>query len=134
VADYIGDYTNDYNRTTGLARLQVYLIVDTSLTTSRGTRENTTFEFDSDYLPSIFLSSVQPFAPKDPNCPLTVTPRFAKLYLTNSSYLRVELPFRPGSSEFNQFFISAGANTNILTFGISGETIKPYHLTFDANS
>lgn len=134
MADYVKDYANDYDRVTGLVKLQVYLVTNTSLTTTRGTRENTSLEFDSDYLPSVFLNAAQPYIKGYPVCPLSVTPRFAKLYLSNDSYLRVDLPFLPGTTRFNQFFLEAGANTDILTIGIEGETIKPYHLVFNANS
>jgi hypothetical protein len=134
MADYVGDYANDFNRVVGLTKLPVYLVTNTSLTTVLGTRENTSFEFDSQYLPSVFLNAVQPYTKGFPVCPINITPRFAKLYLTNDSYLRVELPFIPGSSSFNQFFIAVGANINILTIGIEGEAIKPYYLNFNANS
>lgn len=134
MANYIGNYTNDYNRVTGLAKLQVYLVTGTSRATTRGTRENTTSLFDSDYLPGVFLNAVELFVKGFPVCPLNIVPRFAKLYLTNDSYLRVELPFIPGSSEYNQFFIAVGADINILTIGIEGETINPYRLKFNANS
>ena len=133
MADYVGSYANDYDRVVGLAKLQVYLVNGATLTTSRGIRENTTPAFDADYLPSVFLNAVELFARGLPVCPLSTTPRFAKLYLTSDSYLHVELPFRPSTSEYNQFFIAVGFNFDLLTIGIEGERIDPYPLTFNAN-
>ncbi|MGL5874013.1 MAG: hypothetical protein ACRC2R_16865 [Xenococcaceae cyanobacterium] len=132
MADYVGNYLNDYNRITALAKLQVYLVNGVTFDTSRGTRENTNTDFDNRYLPSIFLNAVEPYQKGNPFCPPNVTLRYAKLYLSTEQYLKVELPFLPGTTQYNQFFIDASFNTDILTIGIEGERINPYYLSFNA--
>jgi hypothetical protein len=133
MADYVGNYQNDYNRITALAKLQVYLVNGVTFDTSRGTRENTNLDFDNRILPSVFFAAVEPLQKGSPFCPPNLTLRYAKLYLSIEQYVKVELPFRPGTSEYNQFFIEASFNSEIISVGIEGERILPYYLVFNAS-
>ena len=118
MAIYTGIYDDDFSVKT-FVRLQVYLVVNNS-------RENTSEDFDRDYLPSVYLDNIRPFTVKSPNCPIDTRLRFARLFVNSSDFVHVDLPFKPGSQNYDLFFIATGFNSLIITQGITGETIPPY--------
>jgi hypothetical protein len=126
MADYLGVYSDDFGGKTFI-RLQVYSVVN-------NTRQNTNFRFDADYLPDVFKRFVRPFERNSPNCQSTITPRYAKLYLNGTDYLHVDIPFAPGTSEYDQFFIAVSFDPSIVTVGIEGERIPTTILRFKADA
>lgn len=118
MADYVGIYEDDFSVKT-FVRLQVYLMVNDS-------RQNTTEDFDRDYLPEIYLSNTRLFTIKSPNCPIDTRLRYAKLFTNSTDYLKVDLPFKPSSQNYDLFFIATAFNPLIITQGIEGERIPPY--------
>jgi hypothetical protein len=126
MAIYIGNYTSDLQKIFRLVFLQVYLrsVADRDKT-------DTDLESDRQYLPSIFLQNVIPFERGMKTCSLDgITPRFAKLYIGANSYLHVDFPFLPGTTEYIEFFRQNNAKSNIVTIGIEGEKINPDYLRF----
>jgi hypothetical protein len=118
MADYTGIYEDDFSVKT-FVRLRVYLVVN-------GTREDTSETFDRDYLPDVYRNNVRPYALKSPICPIDTRLRFARLYVNSIDFVHVDLPFKPGSQNYDLFFIATGFNSLIITQGITGETIPPY--------
>jgi hypothetical protein len=126
MAVYIGNYTSDLQKVFRLVFLQVYLVADRN-------RDDTNPDFDSQYLPDIFLQNVLLFERGMKTCPLDgITPRFAKLYIGANFYLHVDLPFLPGTTEYIEFYRQVNAKSNIVTIGIEGEKIDPDYLRFYA--
>ena len=126
MAEYLGDYYWDIeDKVTVFTLLSSYLVTGATLNTSRGIRENTDFDFDSQYLPAVYWNNVTRKPEKLKRfCPVPIRKRYAKLYLCATSYLHVDLPFKPGTSEYDQFFIEAAFNFDILSVGIEGEFIQ----------
>jgi hypothetical protein len=118
MADYTGIYDDDFSVKT-FVRLRVYLVVN-------GSRENTSEAFDRDYLPNVYLNNVRSYTLKSPNCPIDTRLRFARLYVNSIDFVHVDLPFKPGSQNYDLFFTETSFNSLIITQGITGETIPPY--------
>lgn len=122
---YIGDYQDDFGNIYKFTPIYVGIIDEVTLLTSRGRFERTSFNFDREYLPQLFLDNVQLKQSRQAACNINdlLIKRFAKFYLSSTSYLKVELPFNSQHPLFDQFFISAFFNniSTILTIGIEGE-------------
>lgn len=127
---YKGNYYSDYNKATYLSKLSVLLI---TVVDNSSLADGTTSELDRAFLPNTFLNNLELITRNDRNfCEPNLTKRFAKLFLSTEQYLKVELPWLPGSDLYQQFFIEAAFNTDILTVGIEGERINPYYLKLNA--
>lgn len=130
MATYIGNYYNDYGKITYLTSLKVLLI---TIVDNSSTAEGTTSEFDKAILPNTFLNNNRLVTRSNEKfCEPNLTKRFAKFFLSTEQYLKVELPFLPGSDLYQQFFIEASFNFDVLTVAIEGERINPYYLKFNA--
>lgn len=133
MASYIGDYIDDFGNNYPFRLLNVGIIAETTIDTTRGQFNFTSTNFDSNYLPSIFILRTKVKTPRDSRqCPFDFIPRFAKLYLTESSYLKIPVPFKPNTTNFNQFFLDF-QNTNleeVLTIGYQGEILNNRRLNY----
>jgi hypothetical protein len=122
MSKYLTKYISDIGKIHPLIILDVYLVRETSLTTEQGIRENTNYDFDKKYIPKIFFNFVKPITKNIKTCGLTsIIKRYAKLYLNPTDYLRVELPFKPSSLEYEQFFLAVMFNLDIYSVGYTGE-------------
>ena len=127
MADYIGNYVEEFGKTRQSILFSVFLVSSTQ------GKILTSLETDSLYLPAIFVSNTQPYSNQG-ICKLIVKPRRAKLWINNDSYLSVPIPFRASSTNYNQFFIDASFNLNISTIGYQGESVKSDWVEFYASS
>ncbi len=122
MAVYLGNYEADSSKRFDCAVLTVGFI---EVTTGeiRGQFSPSTPGDDQRYLPDVWFANTELKDRRRPGCSLPHTPRFALLWITNTSYLRVPLPFRPGTTEYNQFFIAVSVNTRLTTVGQRGEIV-----------
>lgn len=80
---------------------------------------------DRRYLPDLWFENTNQPQRREAFCPLPHTPRYALLWKTETLYLRVPLPWLPGSTLYNQFFITLAFDFSDkwLTVGQIGERI-----------
>jgi hypothetical protein len=121
MAIYKGNYVSDFDRITYLTSLKVALI-DTS--GNSPITNNTTYEFDLDYLPLIYAQNTARITRNDKFCQPNLTKRYAKLFLSATQYLKVDLPTSGNKSEFNLFFEQVAANPRIISIGLEGEKVN----------
>lgn len=117
MASYVGNYVEEFGKVRSNILFSVYLV---SITQGK---INSSFTTDNLYLPNIFKTNTEAYT-NQALCKLIVTPRRARLWVNNDSYLSVPIPFRAGSTTFNQFFIEAGFNLEISSIGLDGEKVK----------
>jgi hypothetical protein len=127
MANYLGDYQSDSGRFFYRIRLQVYLI-----DTSSGTRTliNTSLEEDEQYLPPSWYNKTSPLIGKALFCESPKGMRFALIYLTDTRYLNVDIPFIPGSNDYYNFFLEIAYKLKGIgkTIGLQGEKLDSRRL------
>jgi hypothetical protein len=92
----------------------------------RGTFSQSPIEEDRRLIPQIWLDNAQEIQRGQRFCALPHTPRYALLWVTETLYLRVPLPFRPGTTQYNQFFIALAFDFSekLVTVGQRGEQVS----------
>ncbi len=132
MATYYGDYQSDCGKTFQRVKLSVYW-VDITVGT-RGIRSNTSIEEDTDYLPDIWFEKVFPVVSRQAYCDIPNRMRYALIWLTDSRYLHVDIPFLPGSNDYYFFFtgLAYKLKGKGKTIGLTGELIDPSWLKFYA--
>jgi hypothetical protein len=129
MAVYIGKYVDDFGNNYVFRELKVNLILETTLEINRGISSNTNYQFDLQYLPNIFLADFTLKTDRNQKtCPLDLTPRYVKYYLSNTEYLKVPIPYHPNTTEFNSYF--SNLNSNVISVGYIGETLKSMRLSY----
>jgi hypothetical protein len=123
MAVYLGNYEADSSRLFKCAVLTVGF-VEVTTGEIRGQFSLSTEADDRRYLPDVWFANVELKDRRRPGCSLPHTPRYALLWITNTLYLRIPLPFPPGSSAYNQFFIATSVNTDLTTVGQRGEQVS----------
>ncbi|MCA2652894.1 hypothetical protein [Microcystis sp. M061S2] len=115
---YRGIYQSDLGLSLPSIRLEVYSVIN-------GIRSATNDNFDADYLPQVYKSHVESVPPRFNLCDFPLgRVRYAKLFYNSTDYLRVDLPFTPGSNNYEQFFTDVFANSLIFFVGLEGELIS----------
>jgi hypothetical protein len=110
---YLGTYQSDRGDRYPSALLLV--TIDKTLTSQ---------SLDQEILPSILLNTVTPSL-KGNGCSTPFTKRYARLLLNTGQWVKCTLPFMPGTTEYNQFFITAAASFNqVREIGIVGESVS----------
>lgn len=85
---------------------------------------------DLQYLPPVFINNVQQINSRFnlPVCYELAILRFASLWISSNSFVKVEIPFLPNSDNFNLFFEQSKQNRLINLITYQGERIQAYHL------
>lgn len=118
MAIYRGIYQSDLGLSLASIKLEVYSVIN-------GTRFNTAEDFDADYLPQVYKSHAELVPPQFNLCEFPLGRiRHAKLFYNSIDFLRVDLPFNPGSSNYDQFFADVFSNSLIISVGLEGEVIS----------
>lgn len=118
MAIYRGIYQSDLGLSLLSIRLEVYSVINSA-------KSDTNDNFDADYLPQVYKSHVEIVPPRFNLCDFPLgRVRYAKLFYNSTDYLRVALPFNPGSNNFEQFFTDVFANSLIFSVGLEGELIS----------
>lgn len=129
MAVYVGKYQDDFGNYYVFRELKINLILETTLEINRGISSNTNYQFDLQYLPSNFLIDFKlKVDSNQKTCPLDLTPRYAKYYLSNTEYLKIPIPYHPNTTEFNSYF--SNLNSNVISVGYIGETLKHTRLSY----
>lgn len=125
MATWVGIYEADSGKFFNLTALTVGF-VDVTVGEIRGTFTRSTVADDEKYLPSIWFQECKLAERRQSFCNLPHTPRYALLWVTETLYLRVPLPFRPGTTQYNQFFISLAFDFSekLVTVGQRGEQVS----------
>lgn len=119
MARYLGTYQSD--RGDRYQSVLLLVTIEGNLTPS---------SLDQDVLPNIFLNTVTPYL-KGNGCSIPFTKRYARLLINTGQWVKCSLPFMPGTTEYNQFFISAAASFNqIREVGIVGESVSDTWVNF----
>ena len=124
MASYYGNYQNELGKIFEKIQFSVYLIDIT--TGTRGTREISSEKEDKKYIPSVFFNHATLVDSNSAYCKAIYPLRYALLWINKEQYLKVELPFLPGSNEYVEFLNEA--KTKVSTLGISGENISDQFL------
>jgi hypothetical protein len=127
MANYMGNYQNDFGIITQLALLPVYL---QRINGGAEDRFPTTHAFDADYLPNVFLDSTR--KPGKNSCDIangTRTIRHVKIYLNQEHFLYVPVPWRGGTEEFKSFLDRLSDNSQIVMAILFGEHIDGFYTT-----
>lgn|GEM_PF-4141303 len=115
---YRGTYQSDLGLSLASIKLEVYSVVNSI-------RLATEEIFDADYLPQVYKSHVQIASPRFNLCDFPLGRiRYSKLFYNSTDFLHVDLPFSPGSSNYDQFFADIFANSLIVSVGLEGELIS----------
>lgn len=118
MAIYRGTYESDLGLSLASIKLEVYSVVNSI-------RLATDETFDADYLPQVYKSNAQIVAPRFNLCDFPLGRiRYSKLFYNSTDFLHVDLPFSPGSSNYDQFFTDVFANSLIISVGLEGELIS----------
>jgi hypothetical protein len=64
-------------------------------------------------------------------CKLSITPRRARLYLSDILTFELPIPFRGGSSEYQQFLAELGQLQDVRAWDILPERIAPYYVNLE---
>lgn len=118
MALYVGDYQYD------LGRVQPCLLLKSYLIEMGGLITRTSYDFDAQYLPTVFLANVDKKTEVKISCGANFRPRRMLLYLSELSYLSVYLPFTPTSSNYLLFLSEVKANSAIKKVKYVGESIN----------
>lgn len=124
MASYYGNYQSELGRIFERIKLSVYFVDVTVVT--RGTRDFTSTEEDKKYIPTMFFDKVTLIEGRGAYCTLPYRLRYALLWLNKDKYLKVELPFLPGSNEYLEFLTEA--KKKVETVGVHGELIDDTQL------
>jgi hypothetical protein len=118
MAVYQGTYQSDLGLSLPSVKLEVCSVVNSI-------RLATDSTFDIDYLPQVYKSHAQIVAPRFNLCDFPLGRiRYSKLFYNSTDFLHVDLPFNPGSSNYDQFFADIFANSLIVSVGLEGELIS----------
>lgn len=118
MANYTGIYQSDIGLNSSLIRLQVFSQIG-------NTRVATSVDFDADYLPEVYRSYVQQVTETFRGCEFPLgRVRYAKIYYNSIDFLHVDLPFKPSTSEYEQFFLDLSSNSLVSSIGLEGELIS----------
>jgi hypothetical protein len=118
MAIYKGNYQSDLGITFAPIKLEVFSVID-------GNKSNTSETFDANYLPEIYKSHTEIVPLRFNLCDFPLgRQRYAKLFYNSIDYLRVDLPFSPGSNNYEQFFTDIFRNILIISVGLEGELIS----------
>lgn len=118
MAIYQGTYETALGLNLPSIKLEVYRVFN-------GTRLATSESFDADYLPQAYKAHTQIVSPRFNLCEVPLGRiRYSKLFYNSTDFLHVDLPFKPGSSNYDQFFTDVFANSLIISVGLEGELIS----------
>lgn len=118
MAIYRGIYQSDLSLSFPSTKLEVYSVVNEI-------RLATSDNFDADFLPQVYKSHTEIVSPQFNLCDFPLGRiRYVQLFYNSTDYLRVDLPFMPGSGNYDQFFSDVSANSLIVSVGLKGELIS----------
>lgn len=130
MGSYYCDYQGDDGYLNKRVTIDVYLI---DLTIGvRGQRIGTTPATDRDLIPPIWFDYCFVEERGKGYCSLSINPRNALLWIGNTTYLFVPLPWQGNTAQFNEFFRYAGEeNRNkYVKVGLNGEFIPAEWLKY----
>lgn len=127
MADYVGNYQFDLGIQQPCLLLKTYLIENGTLVT------RTSYSFDADYLPLVFLNNVAIKNSVKTSCSVSFRPRRVHLYLDELTFLSVQLPFMPTSPNYVAFMAAVKANSAIIAVKTKGEKISSIHTVIWSN-
>lgn len=127
MANYSGNYQSDSGVILYRVKLEVYLI---DISSGRRSRVNTSLEEDEQYLPPSWYNKTSPLIGKALFCESPKGMRFALIYLTDTRYLNVDIPFIPGSNDYYNFFLEIAYKLKGIgkTIGLQGEKLDSRRL------
>ena len=127
MANYFGNYQSDSGIILYRVRLEVYLI---DISGGVRSRSNTSLEDDEKYLPTIWYNKTSPLLNKAIYCESYKGKRVALIWLTDTQYLHVDLPFIPGSNDYYYFFTEIAYKLKGIgkTMGLQGEKLDSRRL------
>lgn len=117
MARYTGDYSNDFGIDHRSTSLEVFLMINEN-------KSETSETFDYNYLPPIFLFHIL----EAHSCSIPIKKRKAICEISVNQYLYIEVPFLPGTIEYNSFFESLVNNLLINNVFLMGEEIQNTYL------
>lgn len=118
MAIYRGIYQSDLGLSLPSIKLEVYSVIN-------GSRSATNDNFDADYLPQVYKSHVEIVPPQFNLCDFPLGRiRYTKLFYNSTDHLHVDLPFSPGSGNYDQFFLDVFGNSLVISVGLEGELIS----------
>ena len=127
MALYVSDYQFD------LGKVQPCLLLKSYLVEIGGTISRTSYEFDSSYLPAIFLANVTKKTQVKTNCSATFRPRRVHLYLDEFKFLSIQIPFLPTSTNYLNFIAEIKTNPLIKQVELIGEKISSQYTLIWSN-
>ncbi len=127
MALYVGNYQLD------LGKVQPALLLKSYLVEIGGKTSRTSTDFDSSYLPQIFFDNVLPKTKVKKSCSANFRPRRVHLYLDEFSYLSVQIPFSPISTNYLNFIAEVKANSLIKRVELIGEKISSQYTLIWSN-
>ncbi len=127
MAVYLGNYQFD------LGQIQPALLLKSYLVEIGGNVSRTSTDFDSSYLPQVFFDNVLPKTRVKNSCNANFRPRKVLLYLDEFSYLSVQIPFLPTSSNYLNFLAEVRANPLIKQVELIGEKISSQYTLIWSN-
>lgn len=122
MAFYLGDYRSDSGRIFYRVPIGVWF-VDVNQGIS-GVRSASSPESDLVWLPDLWFTRLKPLPPRAATCPPPDSLRFALLWTGATRYLRIEIPWLPGTDDYQSFWQALAAKNPTLTLGIQGESIS----------
>jgi hypothetical protein len=125
MAVYLGEYTTDSDKVFKFVPLTVGF-VEVTTGEIRGQFSQSNPADDARYIPPVWFNNVQAKGRRQNACSLPHTPRFALLWVTNTLYLRVPVPFRPGTGQYDEFFTSLAfaEPKQLVSVGQLGEQVS----------
>lgn len=129
MAVYVGNYESDSNKQFQFVTLTVGFI-EVTRGEIGGRLEISSDSDDRRYIPGVWFDNVQAKDRRQGSCSLPHTPRYALLWVTNTLYLRVPIPFRPGTGQYDEFFTSLAfaEPKQLVTVGQLGEQVPNHWL------
>lgn len=125
MAVYVGNYESDSSKEFQFVALTVGF-VEVTTGEIRGRFEISAESDDRRYIPGVWFNNAPPRQRRQHSCALPHTPRYALLWVTNTLYLRVPIPFRPGTGQYDEFFTSLAfaSPKQLVTVGQLGEQVS----------
>lgn len=118
MAHYVADYQFDLGKT------QLCLLLKSYLRDLNGDTRRTNYDFDAQVLPLTFQDYVLQKNEVKAYCTANFQPRRCHLYLSETTFLSVQLPFLPTSMNYLNFIAEAKANPDIKKIELVGERIS----------
>ena len=116
MASFICRYESDAGPVVNSARLTAYLGFEDS-------RSPTSRAYDALFIPPALRQEI--LDPQESQgCDLPITPRGAKIYVSNNEFLFLPCPFRARTQRFDSFFDSLRENANSLAVTLEGERVN----------